>query len=232
MQRDRLFNVLSLLMLGLTVLLLVYYILLAVNPQSALNPFPPLLRTVKIVATPTPVDTPTRLPISTWTPTATPTITPTPPPSFTPTITPSPTAVPPTATPKPPTLTLTPTPRVTRAPYPFTFELAYETPLYGCSWMGVAGLVQDLDGHALKDYPIHVWGGGIDQVVNSGAKQMYGDSGWEQFMMNQPMEMNGIFRVQLHSPYDPHPPISAEIVLDFPGFCSQSMAYIIFTQNH
>jgi len=232
MRRDRLFNILSLGMLGLTVLLLLYYILLAVNPQSALNPFPPIARRMQIIATPTPLATPTRESAATWTPTTTPTITPTPPPSFTPTITPSPTPVPPTRTPIPPTVTPTPTPRVTRSPYPYSYELQYETPLYGCSWMGVAGIVQNLDGEALKGYPIHVWGGGIDQVVNSGDKQMYGDAGWEQFLFNQPVEMRGIFRVQLHSPYDPHPPISAEIVLDFQGFCSQSMAYIIFTQNH
>ena len=98
--------------------------------------------------------------------------------------------------------------------------------------MGVAGIVQNLDGEPLKGYPIHVWGGGIDVVVNSGDKQMYGDAGWEQFFNNQPLELNGIFRVQLHSPYGEHPPISAEIVLDYPGYCSQSLALIIFTQNH
>jgi hypothetical protein len=122
---------------------------------------------------------------------------------------------------------------VTRSPYPFTYEISYETPYYGCAWMGVAGTVQNLDGEALKGYPIHVWGGGIDVVVNSGDKQMYGDSGWEQFFNNQPMELNGVFRAQLHSRDNPnHPPVSEEIVLNFPGNCSSAMAHITFTQNH
>jgi len=92
--------------------------------------------------------------------------------------------------------------------------------------------VQDLDGNPLKDYRIHVWGGGIDVVILSGSKQVYGDSGWEQFFLSQPAEMNGVFRVQLHSPYEPHTPVSEEIVLNFPGLCSKSLAHIVFTKNH
>lgn len=98
--------------------------------------------------------------------------------------------------------------------------------------MGVAGIVQDLDGIPLVDYPIHVWGGGIDVVINSGSKQMYGDSGWEQFFNNQPLEINGEFRVQIHSPYGDHLPVSEVIVLNYPGLCSQSLAMIVFTKNH
>lgn len=225
--RDRLFNLLSLVMLGLTVITLLCYISIAINPFLPFNPFPPDRVGAFVVATETPLPT---VPPATWTPTATPTITPTPPPSFTPTITPTPepTSPPPTRTPTP-----TVTPRVTRSPYPFTYELTYETPLYGCSWMGVAGTVQDIDGNPLIGYPIHVWGGGIDTVVNSGSKQMYGDAGWEQFFNNQPQELKGVFRVQIHSRDNPnHPPISQEIVLDFPGFCSQSLARIVFIKNH
>jgi hypothetical protein len=99
--------------------------------------------------------------------------------------------------------------------------------------MGVAGTVQDIDGNPLTGYPIHIWGGGIDTVVNSGSKQMYGDAGWEQFFNNKPQEVRGVFRVQIHSRDNPnHPPISSEIVLDFPGFCSQSLARIVFIKNH
>ena len=52
--------------------------------------------------------------------------------------------------------------------------------------MGVAGTVEDLDGNPLKGYPIHIWGGGLDVVVNSGDDQMYGDSGWEQLFPGSP----------------------------------------------
>lgn len=230
MNRDRIFDILTLLMLGMTLIIILVYIAIAINPFLPINPFPPAQATpMMLVATDTPTPTPGPEDVPTWTPTATPTITPTPLPTFTPTVTQTPTDVPPTETPTP---TPTITPRVTRSPYPFTYELTYETPYYGCNWTGVAGIVQDLDGNPLQGYPIHIWGGGIDVVVTSGDKQMYGDSGWEQFFSNAPMESRGVFRVQIHSQYEPHAPISEEILLNFEGYCSTSMAYIVFTKNH
>ncbi|MGC9521840.1 MAG: hypothetical protein ACP5HG_08170 [Anaerolineae bacterium] len=228
-EQGRVFNLLSLVVLGLTVLTLICYITIAINPYIPWNPFPPEPGSF-VVATATPTSTPTETPAATWTPTATPTVTPTPPPSFTPTITPTPEPTTPPPTPEP---TETPTPRVTRSPYPFTYELTYETPYYGCAWTGVAGSVVDIDGNPLIGYPIHVWGGGIDTVVYSGDKQLYGDSGWEQFFTDSPIEANGIFRVQIHSRDNPnHPPVSQEIVLDFQGYCSTALARITFTLNH
>ncbi len=231
-QRDRLFNILTLVMLGLTVVTLLCFASIAINPYLPFNPFPPP-ENAFIVATNTPTATPTHVPAATWTPTTTPTITPTPPASFTPTLTPTPG---PTGTPAPTATlvpTVTPTPRVTRSPYPFTYEITYETPYYGCAWTGVAGTVEDLDGNPLVGYPVHVWGGGIDTVVTSGDKQLYGDSGWEQFFNSAPQETHGVFRVQIHSRDDPnHPPISSEIVLDYPGFCSQALARVVFIKNH
>ncbi len=233
-RRDQFYMVVTLVMLGLTVLTLACYVAIGLNPYFLLNPFPPPPLGTQIAEVPgTPTATPSQIERNagpTWTPTATPTITPTPPPSFTPTATHTPGPPIPTATRKP---TVTPTPRVTRSPLPFTYELEYQTPHYSCDWMGVAGLVQDLDGNPLEGYPIHVWGGGIDQVMTSGSKQMYGDSGWEQFFTNAPMEISGTFHVQLHSRDNPnHPPISQEITLDFTGLCSESLAFIVFTQNH
>lgn len=228
-KQGRLFNVLSLVMLALTFILIIWYVLIALRPYSPLNPFPPQPGAF-LIATPTPMSTPTRTPVPTWTPTNTPTVTPTPPPTFTPTITPTPEPTTPPPTPKP---TATPTPRVTRSPYPFTYEITYETPYYGCAWTGVAGTVEDIDGNPLIGYPIHIWGGGIDTVVYSGSKPLYGDSGWEQFFNNAPMEVRGVFRVQIHAKDDPrHPPVSEEIVLNFPGYCSASLARITFVKNH
>jgi hypothetical protein len=216
-------------MLALTIITVFWYILIAINPFLPINPFPPDKNRF-LVASPTPIPTSTRDLVATWTPTATPTVTPTPPPSFTPTVTPTPGPLQPTATLKP---TRTPTPRVTRSPWPFTYEIEYETPIHGCAWMGVAGTVEDIDGNPLKGYPIHVWGGGIDVVINSGDAQMYGDSGWEQFFTNRPMAVNGVFRVQIHSRDNPnHPPISGEIVLNYPGYCSKSLARITLIKNH
>jgi hypothetical protein len=68
-------------------------------------------------------------------------------------------------------------------------------------------------------------------VVYSGDKQIYGDSGWEQFFTNQPMAVNGVFRVQIHAKDGNHAPISQEILLDYPGYCSSSLALVVFTKN-
>jgi len=110
------------------------------------------------------------------------------------------------------------------------------SPQYGCSWTGVAGHVQDLDGNPLIGYPVHVWGAGIDAVVNSGAdarfNTIYGNkAAWEQFFDAKPKPME--IKVQLHDPYrDDHLPISEEIIVNMPGFCGAGLAYVTFTQNH
>ncbi len=100
-RRERLFNVLTLIMLGLTVLTLAYYIFILLNPTTPLNPFPPAERVALLI-----FPTATPLPIGlaappTWTPTTTPTATPTPPSTFTPTATPTPTPTYPPSTPRP-----------------------------------------------------------------------------------------------------------------------------------
>jgi len=96
--------------------------------------------------------------------------------------------------------------------------------------------VQDLDGNPLIGYPVRIWGAGIDVVVTSGAdarfNTVYGsEAAWEMFFDNHPKPMR--VQVQLHDPYrDSHPPISEEIVIEFPGYCGASLGYVVFTQNH
>ena len=225
------FDTLTLLVLGMTALTIACSILIASNPNIFFNPFPPSTSVALIVLpTATPTPTPDLSP-PTWTPTPSPTATPT----RGPTTTPTPTRTPgPTNTPRPTGTPITPTPRVTRSPYPFTGDVEYQSPIYGtCAWSGVAGLVQDLDGNALRGYPIHVWGGGLDLVVLSGDAPASGDSGWEQFLNSMPIDAKGVFRVQLHSRDNPsHPPVSPEIVLDFDGYCSKALAFVTFIQNH
>ncbi|MEA3308261.1 MAG: hypothetical protein U9Q70_01940 [Chloroflexota bacterium] len=225
-RRARFFNVLTLLMLGLTVVVLGIEIVIAVNPQTRLNPFPPVTVMPRLV-----VATRTTMPevaelLPTWTPTLTATSTATRLPTRTPTATP-------TASPThPPSPTVTATPRATRSPYPFTYQLNYETPYYSCNWAGVAGLVKDLEGNPLTGYSIHVWGGGVDLVANSGDTPMYGPSGWEEFFNDHPLQVSGEYKVQLHDRAAPHAPVSEQITLDFTGYCAQSMAFIVFTQNY
>ncbi len=228
---SRTFDMLTLVVLGLTVLTIACYIGIANDPNVFYNPFPPPTQVALILlSTSTPTPTPDLAP-PTWTATPSPTTTPTRWPTFTPTATRTPG---PTNTPRPSATPITPTPRVTRSPYPFTAEIEYQSPIYGsCAWSGVAGLVQDLDGNPLRGYPIRVWGGGLDLVVLSGDAPAYGDSGWEQFFNSMPFEAQGVFRVQLHSRDNPsHPPVSPEIILNFDGYCSKALALVTFIQNH
>lgn len=227
--RTALLNILTIVVLAAAVCLVGTYALIGLNIY---NPFP--VPTRASLALPT--DTPTPggpTPIPTWTPTHTP-AEPSPMPTRTPTLTPSATATfPPTPTFPP---TVTPTPRATRSPWPFTYELDLMSPQYGCSWTGVAGHVQDLDGNSLVGYPVHVWGAGIDVVVTSGSdarfNTIYGNqAAWEQFFDAKPKVLE--VRVQLHDPYrDDHLPVSEEIVIEMPGFCGAGLAYVAFTQNH
>jgi len=224
-KRAVLLNLLTGVVLLATVFLVVFYGLVAVN---VVNPFgEPVPPTLAVFQTPT-AQGPTQIP--TWTATSTSTITPTPGPTRTrtPTLTPSITPTfPPTAT---------PTPRVTRSAWSFTAETKMQSPQYGCSWTGVAGYVQDLDGNPLKGYPVHVWGAGIDVVVTSGADARYNtiygsQAAWEQFFDGSPKSMQ--VKVQLHDPYrSDHLPISDEVLLDFPGYCSGALGFVVFTENH
>ena len=230
-RRTVLFNVLTVVVLVATVCLVGFYGFTAFNPFNPFNPFPPPT-SIPTLNLPTPTETPTSG-APTRTPTHTPTITSTPEPTNTrtPTLTPSITPTWPPTSPPP-----TPTPRVTRSPWPFTYEPSLGTPPLGCGWTGVAGQVQDLDGNPLIGYPVHIWGSGIDVVVNSGAypglNTRYGhQAAWEQFFDASPKPMQ--VRVQLHDPYrEDHLPISEEIVIDMPGYCGAALGYVVFTQNH
>jgi hypothetical protein len=106
--RSRLLDSLTLLLLGLTIFAVLYFIFVGLDPTSVLNPFPPYTLALSTLA-PTPTVAPTFPP--TWTPTPAQTYPPTP---TRPTVTPSPTRTSrPTRTPLPtetPTPTITPTP--------------------------------------------------------------------------------------------------------------------------
>ncbi|MEA3342516.1 MAG: hypothetical protein U9R15_21345 [Chloroflexota bacterium] len=228
--RAALFNVLTYVMLGATACLVAFYTLIGFNVYNPF-PFPTPVSIVELPTMPPSPAGPTDPPQ--WTPTNTPTITPIPGPTNTrtPTLTPS---VTPTFPPPPPTVT--PTPRVTRSPWPFTYEVNMGSPQYGCGWTGVAGQVEDLDGNPLIGYPVHIWGAGIDVVVSSGSNTQHNtvyasQAAWEQFFDASPKPME--VRVQLHDPYgESHLPISEEVIIKFPGYCGSALGYVVFIQNH
>lgn len=126
--REETFQIATLVVVVLTVLVCMAYILIFLNPQVALNPFRPRLPTPTVVLaalqatwTPTRTSTPTETPLPTLTPLAT--LTPLP------TITPSPTR---TSTRRPPTRI----PRPTVPPVPTSPPYAYRTVYQSCQHAG------------------------------------------------------------------------------------------------
>jgi len=227
------FNLLSLMLVGLTGLTVLCYLTVLIDPHIFFNPFPPSSQP-QDVALVSPTMTPTSALPPTFTPTATPTITPIPPPTATrpPTRTPTPTAT------WPPTTT--PTPRVTRSPdYPFTCEISYRRPDYD-SWTGVAGHVEDLDGNPLPGYHARVTCPGVGTfTVRAGADSRYNaiygnEAAWEQAChpsAYKPMEVE----VQLWCA-EPDAdgnclPVSNVVIAQLPGYASRSLGYVVCTLN-
>ena len=130
------YQIATLIVVVLTVLVCMCYLLIFINPQVALNPFKPgtvVPTSVAFGLQPTWTLTPTTTPTPTLTPTLTPTNTPTSPPTNTPTptpIVPTNTAkrIPPTRTPRPPATPRPPT--VPPSPY------SYNTVQQGCFHAG------------------------------------------------------------------------------------------------
>ncbi len=185
-----------------------------------------------IPATNTPLprmDTPTPVPINTLQPTLTPSPSATLPPA-TPTKTPTPTPTD-TATPGP-----SPTVTTTRSPFPFTKDQV--SPQYlqnyannaGCDWMGIAGIVLDLNGNPVPngEYRVHVWDSGIDERVVVGNAPAYGPSGYEQFLYNQPRFQE--HNVQLETINGTA--VSQVYRIQTRTSCNQNLIRFDFIQNH
>jgi hypothetical protein len=186
-----------------------------VNPTWTLTP--------TLTYTPTPTNTLTVTPSLTPTPTATSTVTNTPTPTNTS-----------TASPRPPN-TNTPVPTRTHTPSPYDFVLRngtitytkYDlTPNIGCHWAGIAGRVYDEDRNHITGMRVHVWGNGIDQRVRTGDYQAYGESGWEQYVADEPVD--NVYRVQLE--YSNGNPASEVIRVRTRDNCNHNLAIVIFDQ--
>lgn len=118
------FQIPTLIVIGIIVIVCLFYGMIFANPQVPLNPFKPLVPTPTVIAF---VFPPTNTPVPTNTSTATVTFTNTPPPTLTPTVTDTPTFT------RVPTVTRTRTPRPpTAAPSPFSYNARFQ----GCFHSG------------------------------------------------------------------------------------------------
>ncbi len=233
MKNVRALNQLTMLVLGLTAIVLICYLVIFFVPSIPLNPFQPVARQVLVPATPT--ATATGAPPPTWTWTPMPSITP-----VRPTNTPVPTLTPrPTRTP-----TLVPTPTInplipTRSPFKFTASRPVLTSdPYGAAcgnWGGVGGQVLDVDGSPLKGVNVVGWGGPIDEqgklvyVSGSNARinKFYNGDGAYELYIGAPGDFE--FNVAV---YENGRPVSPIVKVKMINDCRFDLALINFQRNH
>lgn len=236
----RLYNIVSILMVALTVIMccVVSVLLFQSNPleQISIIPEEP---TLFVLPTETPTQpgptvnpswtpSPTTTQTATTTVTYTPTVTKTPTPTNTPTGTAEPTA---SDTPTP-TITLTPTNTSQPSPYDYVLQnnkVRYQSNFAnsaGCNWAGLAGQVFDINGNHKTGLRVHITGGGIDDRITTGSNTNYGTSGWERSVNNAPT--GGVFYVQLESSSGVL--LSAVVTVQMFQSCDMNLALVNFVQ--
>jgi hypothetical protein len=223
----------SMLFIVLTVIVLLCYAVIYVNPQIMFNPFKPpavQLPTPTMAAmgeVPTPTPPPTNTPAQpfppTWTPTATATPTNTRPPTATPT---------PTSTPGPIPMFTSPCDPI------FTNQKLYE----GAEgwWSGVAGEVATAAGRPVTNVTIRVWDdfGHVWETKPGNAQayaEIYGPahcaSGtyawWEQFLFTSCKESITVHVQAISGGYK-----SRVITFNTSGDCSKNLVLVHFQKNY
>lgn len=228
-------DILTIAVLLVTLCIGAYFLMIFMNPNIALNPFSPNRVAARLV--PTPTITPIAMP-ATWTPSATPYIPPTdtPLPTFTSIFTPTPfSLVPPTRTPKP---TATTKPSATpKAPYSAKVEYISSgkyRPEFGCTWLGVAGIVLDRNNahHIYVQVLLigELGGERINNITVSGtAPQYYGASGFEFQLGSTPMDSIKVLYLQLRD--QGGMPLSENIYINTYNDCNKNMVFITFREN-
>jgi hypothetical protein len=221
-------DMLSILMLVITVCVAGYFVLIFMNPGSSLNILPPGGRAGQL-----PTATPTLLQLQpTWTASPTLVLTPTntPRPTFTPFSTSTPfSLVPPTRTPKP-----TSTPKA-----PFTASLSNVEsslvhPEIQCSqWAGIGGTVVDAKNTPVIGIVV-VLRGSLDnklitQQTVSGVNKEYGQSGFEFVIGNAPVATNKTLYVQLVD--QSNIPLSDPIYVTTSSECSKNLVLVRFKKT-
>jgi hypothetical protein len=238
-KQNSLWNVLTLIILLLTFCCCGYFLLIFINPYSALNPLKPNTPVPPLIL-PTATWTPISLP-ATWTPTASvpvtaaPTLLPswTPEPSFTPlklytdTPTPEPTAVP----------TNTPAPTINPANVPFSTTIKYiESAIFhpesGCNWAGVSGEVFDIKGSPVAGLQVILKGTyngqSVQKVTVTGMDPLYG-KGWFEFPLgDKPLDSKGLLSIQLLD--QAGIPLSQNTAFDTFADCKKNMVQVRFKQ--
>ncbi len=224
MKNDRLLNRLTLLLLGLTALVLACYLIIFLVPTS-----PPIARDVLITLAPT------RTPV----PTLPPTWTPTPVQTFKPIATRPPDTPVPTRTPLA-SRTPTKSPALpTKSPYKFApvRDPVLIADKYGAAcgnWGGVGGQVLNLNGAPLAGVSVVGWGGPVSEqekrvfVSGSDARinKFYSGDGAYELYIGAPGDFDFFVVV-----YENGRPVSPVVKVRMVNDCSRDLALINFQRN-
>ena len=226
-------NVLTVAVLIATLCIGGFFLVIFVNPQSSINPFPPATLPPELEF-PTATPTPQLVLPATWTPqpTTEPAATYTPRPSST------------------PAATVTPFPMFTSSPTAESTEVAGSKPFIvdqgspvaissetfhpesGCNWMSVAGQVLDMSGAPLNGVVIKLSGvlaGEYrDQTSLSGVAPQYGQAGYEFFLTDEPVASREGLWLQLFNVAGL--PMSDKIYFDTFDDCDRNLIFINFRQ--
>jgi hypothetical protein len=226
---EMVWNVLTIVVLVVTLCLAAIVAMLLVNPQSGLNPFPPPTEII-VPPTATPTNTPRVVFQPSWTPTAT--------------------AVQPTKTTRPtntPFMTETPfgmsspTPTITDTPAPFNFAMQQGSPVaipnvfypdLGCNWTGVGGQALDMSGGPVVGLTVHLYGTVNGELLDlrtlTGVNQAYGDGGFEFKIADTPVDTIKALYIQLLDQADL--PMSDKIYFDTYNDCNRNLIVINIVQ--
>ena len=218
----------------MTVCLGVYFLILLFNPYTAINPLAPPSPT-RGFETLTPTLAPLTLP-PTWTPTVTqePTATREKPPTFTPFPSPTSLMLPTvssgfTATPAPaPTFT----PKATSMPFTVAVSALESAPIngIGCNWLGIAGTAEDLNGGPLLYLTVKVSGmlgeKPVDLLTVTGTAPKYGQGAFEFTLADAPVNSENTLWIQLFD--QAGLPISDQVYFSTFDDCKKNLVLVRF----
>jgi hypothetical protein len=227
-------NVLTILMLVIALCAAAVFLLILINPDSSLNPFPPpTLMPLPDMPTATITYTPRITLQPSWTPTITmPPMTNTPAPTHTPFLTETPYGV-----------AGTPTIAATLTPGGFSFVLQQGSPAAitgtafhpeaGCNWAGVAGQATSLNGEAVRGLFVQLGGSipgdpNVDKLTMSGLAPQYGPGGFEFTIANNLVASNHTLWIQLQD--QQNLPLSDRVYFDTFDDCQKNLIIIYFVQ--
>lgn len=221
-------DMLSLLVLVVTGLIVLYFMVVFLFPNSSFNILPPGGRAI---ASPTLTPEPIQL-AATWTPSPTLELTPssTPRPTFTPFSTNTPfSLIPPTKTPKP---TNTP-----KAPFGAISVSNVDStlihPELACNWAGIGGTVVDLNNSHVIGMVVVLRGSldgkTIEQQTVTGINKEYGQSGYEFVLGSAPIASSKTLYVQLVDLQNI--PLSEKVFVTTSTDCGKNLVLVRFKKN-